>query len=147
MAPSQDADYGSVWCPTQVSAAGRPIVTTLTYVRPWDGPGSTMWRGVTRRRTTAAGRCNRWAWAPGYAVRERPVWPRPWSAFIGGAGLSVSIAAGSAPVGCNRPRRGSAINRGTTRTTPQCHAHEPSRRRKPSALGAGQGRRVALTEI
>jgi len=100
---SQDADYGSVWFPTQVSAGWAPYrYGHWTYVRPWGWTwiDDAAWGYAPSHYGRWVQVRNRWAWAPGYAVRERPVWAPAVVGFIGGAGFSVSIAAGSAaPVG------------------------------------------------
>jgi len=100
---SQDADYGSVWYPTQVSAGWAPYrYGHWTYVRPWGWTwiDDAAWGYAPSHYGRWVQVRNRWAWAPGYAVRERPVWAPAVVGFIGGAGFSVSIAAGSAaPVG------------------------------------------------
>jgi len=99
---AQDPDYGSVWYPTQVNAGWAPYrYGHWSYVRPWgwtwidDAPWgyapSHYGRWVQVR--------NRWAWAPGYTAREHPLWAPALVGFIGGAGFSVSVSAGSAPVG------------------------------------------------
>ena len=100
---SQDADYGSVWFPTQVSAGWAPYrYGHWTYVRPWGWTwiDDAAWGYAPSHYGRWVQVRNRWAWAPGYAVRERPVWAPAVVGFIGGAGFSVNIAAGSAaPVG------------------------------------------------
>ena len=100
---SQDADYGSVWYPTQVSAGWAPYrYGHWTYVRPWGWTwiDDAAWGYAPSHYGRWVQVRNRWAWAPGYAVRERPVWAPAVVGFIGGAGFSVNIAAGSAaPVG------------------------------------------------
>ncbi len=100
---AQDADYGSVWYPTQVSAGWAPYrYGHWTYVRPWGWTwiDDAAWGYAPSHYGRWVQVRNRWAWAPGYAVRERPVWAPAVVGFIGGAGFSVSLTAGSAaPVG------------------------------------------------
>ncbi|HSW82556.1 MAG TPA: DUF6600 domain-containing protein [Usitatibacter sp.] len=100
---SQDADYGSVWYPTQVSAGWAPYrYGHWTYVRPWGWTwiDDAAWGYAPSHYGRWVQVRNRWAWAPGYAVRESPVWAPAVVGFIGGAGFSVSLTAGSAaPVG------------------------------------------------
>ncbi len=99
----QDPDYGSVWYPTQVSAGWAPYrYGHWTYVRPWGWTwiDDAAWGYAPSHYGRWVQVRNRWAWAPGYAVRERPVWAPAVVGFIGGAGFSVSVTAGSAaPVG------------------------------------------------
>src|SRR5258706_6954636 len=96
----QDPDYGSVWYPTQVSAGWAPYrYGHWTYVRPWGWTwiDDAAWGYAPSHYGRWVQVRNRWAWAPGYAVRERPVWAPAVVGFIGGAGFSVSGTARSPP--------------------------------------------------
>jgi hypothetical protein len=99
---AQDPDYGTVWYPSQVSAGWAPYrYGHWSYVRPWGWTwiDDAAWGYAPSHYGRWVQVRDRWAWAPGYAVREHPVWAPALVGFIGGAGFSVAISSGSAPVG------------------------------------------------
>ncbi len=88
--------YGNVWFPTQVAADWVPYRSGhWAWVAPWgwtwvdDAP----WGFAPFHYGRWANVSNRWCWVPG-PIAVRPVYAPALVAFVGGAGFSLTIAAG-----------------------------------------------------
>ncbi len=94
------ADYGNVWFPTTVPAGWAPYsngywVDTAGYGLTWVDAAPWGYAPFHYGRWVYVG--NRWGWAPGAYV-ARPAWAPALVAWTGGAGWSVGVNYGGAPV-------------------------------------------------
>lgn len=96
-----DPEYGNVWQPTGVPGDWAPYrYGHWAYVSPWgwtwveDEP----WGFAPFHYGRWAYARNSWCWVPG-PVAVAPVYAPALVAFVGGAGFSVGIGVGAAPVG------------------------------------------------
>jgi hypothetical protein len=98
---AQEATYGWTWFPSHVVTSWAPYSDgRWVWIEPWG------WTWVDNARWGFApshyGRWvsvnHRWGWVPG-PRHERPIYCPALVAFVGGQGWSVTVSAGSTPVG------------------------------------------------
>lgn len=95
-----DPDYGQVWYPSNVGADWSPYSDGhWSYVGPWGWTwvDAAPWGFAPYHYGRWAHVRSRWCWVPG-PRGVRPVYAPALVAFVGGAGVGISVRAG-APVG------------------------------------------------
>jgi hypothetical protein len=95
------ADYGNVWFPSRVATDWVPYRDgRWLWVEPWGWTwvDNAPWGFAPFHYGRWAYVGGRWGWCPGEA-HFRPVYAPALVAFVGGAGASVSVTAGSPVVG------------------------------------------------